>query len=464
MIETLRTTLDRHAERVTPRPDPYARVLRRSRRRRQQRTSALALVALLLVVAPVAWFATRPGPALPVLGEPPATLQPLLDSPTRGDLSGDAAFLDALRRRTVDQIHGDRGDPQQGLWMPDDPDQVKVLFAGDVGTRRVGVVAGLTSRPLLAWFSGEAGAAVPELESQGYGELAPVVELGIHIDSPETTMAFLLLGPTGAGYEQATTTYSAAGVRQVWEPIDIGSADYLGLPDLRGTHDFRVVVDGRVLLQTMGGYVAPTSADRQPAVDPQPVADRGRPFPDLARQLATALAETTGLTGPGVTFRVLWSDELDIPGTSTGRAYVATVQAVLADGGGPYLTYAFDVGDQTFRDHPTGYGVAGGPEHALIVMRLPSYAAEPNSRVQIVAPPGAVRAVVTTGTGTQQVTLVNGVGHLDLASGAGADVRAYDATGALLAEKQYVDRDGFACNRFDPSVCTSPPPVVQNRP
>ena len=36
---------------------------------------------------------------------------------------------------------------------------------------------------------------------------------------------------------------------------------------------------------------------------------------------------------------------------------------------------------------------------------------------------------------------------------------AYDAAGNLLATKEYLDLDGFGCDRFDPSVCPSPPPT-----
>lgn len=208
---------------------------------------------------------------------------------------------------------------------------------------------------------------------------------------------------------------------------------------------------------------ASAEAGRKVSVDPQPVGGRGRPLPSAAQRIAEVLSNVSGLSEPDVTFRVLWSDELDMPGTAKGKAYVVTVQAVTADGGGPFLTGALDAED-IYRDHPTGYGIASGSENTLIAMRLPTYVAQLSDRLQLIAPTTAVRAEVTSGTQIQQVTLVNGVGHLDLPPATAATVHAYDARGNLLAIKQYIDLDGFGCNRFDPSICASPPPTRASHP
>lgn len=461
MLDALRSTLDRHAAQVVARPEPYARVLRLSRRRRARRLSAICAVAVLLLTAPVVWLTGQPEPYRPVAGPPPAHLLPLLESPTRGDLAGDSAFLAALRQRAAAEVDAGRGSGASQPQMPDDPNLIKVLFAGDLGARRVALVAGLDGWPLYAIFQGGAGDGADGLENTGSGELGqPVVATGFAAGNGNPAQTYLLLGPTGAVYEEATTTYSATGVQRTWHRIADG-ADYFGAADLKGWHTFRVVMDGKVLLETTGG-VATVSSEVN--VDPHPVAGRGRALPQASQRIAGMLAQMTGLAGPDVTFRVLWSDELDMPGTPTGKAYVVTVQAVMPQGGGPFFTAALDTGEGFYRDHPTGYGMAGSPEQTLIAMRLPAYVAEPGDRLQLIAPPTAVRAEVTSGAQTWQADLVNGVGHLDLPPGVAATVRAYDAAGTLLATKEYLDLDGFGCHRFDPSICSSPPPTRPPRP
>ncbi|MEV4413914.1 hypothetical protein [Catellatospora sp. NPDC049609] len=458
MIETLRSTLDRHAAQVAPRPDPYARVLLRRRRRRTRRVSAAALLAVLLVVAPATWLSRQPDPARPVAGHPPVALLPLLDSPTRGSLAGKPAYLLALRERAAGEDDMWREHPAGAPRLPRDPEQIKVLFAGDIGSRRIAVVAGLDSRPLYAVYQGAVGDDAAELRYSASGQLEPVLATDFASGGDDPSQTYLLLGPLGAVYEKAELSFTSAGVQRTWTPLP-EPGDYAAFADLRGRHEFRVLLAGKVLLETSGGHAIPLEGGRRPAVDPQPAGGRGEPFPDAAAQVAQALSNSTGLALPEVTFRVLWSEEIDRPGTTTGRAYVVTVQAVLADGSGPFLTGAVDTGDGSFRDHPTGYGIAGDVAHTLIVMRLPHYAESPGDRLQLVAPPLAVRAEVSNGRQTHQVTLVDGVGHLDVPPGMTVTVRAYDAANALLAEKQYVDLDGFGCNRFDPWSCASPPPT-----
>lgn len=462
MIEALRSTLDRHAVRVTPLPDPYTRVLGRRRRRRQRATVTVALAAVLLVVAPAVWLTNRPQPYLPVAGPPPAALLPLLDSPTRGSLAGDADFLDTIRRLAAAGFHGHPGAGDDGTPLPDDPAMVKVLFAGDIGTRRIAILAGLDGRPFEAHYQGEAGADPEELYRTGSGELTPVIDTGFASTDTDPSQTYLLLGPTGATYEQSAMSYTPDGQQRNWVPVD-GADDYVALTDLRERRTFRIRVGDTVIYQTTAGSVAQAQIGRRVELDPQPVGGRGTPLPEAAQIVAGGLANATGLSTPQVTFRVLWSEEVDMPGTTSGRAHVVTVQAVLADGSGPFTTGAVDTGDRSYRDHPTGYGMAGDPAHTLIAMRLPHYGAAVGDRLQLIAPPTAVRAEVTSKTGVQEVTLVNGVGHLAVPPGAMPTIRAYDAADVLLATMNYVDLNGFGCDRFDPFGCPSPPPVLPAR-
>ncbi len=457
MLDELRATLDRHAELVTARSDPYERVLLRRRRRQRQRVAAIALVAGLLMAGPAAWLAAQD--THPIADRPSLeALRPLLDSPTRGSLAGDATFLAVLRGRASTEVDRQRGNRADGPHMPDDPSQIKVLFAGDVGNNRIVVLAGDDSWPLYAIYRGGPFHVATGLTLAGSGQLEPVLDSVFSTAPDHASESLMLLGPAGAAYEKGVATYTAAGVTLNWTRIET-EGDYLTLDNLWGRHRFRVVLDGKVLLETEAGSPKPV-AGQDPYFEARPEGGRGRPLPDAAKRAVDALSTMSGLSGSEASFRVLWSDEIDRAGTTTGRAYVVTVQAILSGGGGPYFTAAFDTGDGSYRDHPTGYGVGGDVEHTLIVMRLPHYVADPGDRLQIIAPPRAVRAEVTIGTQTRRVTLISSVGHLDVPPGLPVTVRAFDGMGRLMAEQRYVDLNGFGCDRFDPWSCPSPPPTL----
>ncbi|GAA1385282.1 hypothetical protein [Catellatospora chokoriensis] len=449
MIEALRATLDRHAAEVTPRPDPYPRVVSRHRRRRRRVTAAIAAVALVFVVAPGAWLFGRPQPYLPVAGPPPAALLPLLNSPTRGSLAGDNAYIESLRQLVAEDDTNSDG----GSRLPDDPGLIKVLFVGDIGARRIAVVAGVDGKPLVAAYQGKPGDGADELSPTMLAELEPALGTGFAMDNGNAERTYLLLGPVGAVYETAETRYTGTGIQRNWTRLDAPDG-YVGIADLVRQQRFRVLTGGTVLYETEGGAAAGPGSTV--TVDPQPAAGRGRPMPAAATQIANSLATLTRLTGPDVTYRVLWSDEIDMPGTSTGRAAVVTVQAVTADGGGPYATGTIDTGEGYYRDHPSGYGIAGDVEHTLLAMRLPWYQVE-SDRLQIIAPPAAVRAEVVRDGQTAEATLVNGVGGLTVPLNSQLTIRVYDATGALLATLAYADRNEFGCDRFDPAACATGP-------
>jgi hypothetical protein len=115
--------------------------------------------------------------------------------------------------------------------------------------------------------------------------------------------------------------------------------------------------------------------------------------------------------------------------------------AITPDGGGPYLTFAFDTHKPpNGRNHPTGAGVLGDPAAALIAMRLPHWTAQTPDDLQLIAPPTAVRAeVVRDGVTVATAALTNGVGRLHLALPAEVTVRAFDASGAQVASTAFSD-------------------------
>ncbi|WP_155372214.1 hypothetical protein [Catellatospora vulcania] len=456
MIDELRAVLDRHADDITPRPYPYTRVVVLHRRRRRNLVSTLAVVSVLLVVAPAAWLLTR-SPAGPhqLATPPPAELLPLLNSPTRGSLAGDEAFLEAMRRRTADEVGAERGDPANGPYMPTDPDRVKVLFAGDIGSRRYVLTAGLDGWPLKAMFFGHQDEPPAHLAQAGSGALEAAEEATFAIGpGPDDEVGFLLLGPVGAVYEEGQAQWSSTGVTRTWTAIAVPDG-YLAVANVTRIQRFRVRLGDKVLreVQTYPVKAGPV------AVDPAPYGGRGTPMPEVAGQVASSLTSLTQLRDTGAVLRVLWSDEVPAPGAAGGLVRAVTVQVVTADGGGPYFTGVVD-GDGMWRDHLTGSGFAGDPARALIVMRLPSYTAQDNTRLQVIAPPGAVRAESVQGGQVVDIPLVDGVGWRPAPPQTTLTVRAYDAAGALLATTTFTDLLPPGCDRLNPPTCQTPVPTA----
>jgi hypothetical protein len=426
--------------------DVAERVIRRARRRRWlPRPGLVVAVAASLVVvlgigAVVRVLSTLADTGVDGSGEPRIAsplITELIESPTRGSLAGDDAYTETLRK----EIAGDRlgggpfgigGDP-----LPEDPGDLRVLFAGDVpGGRRIAIVATAAGRPMTATFEGSAGASARRLRLAHWGDLdAPVLmELGPRYS--------LLLGPAGFAVEVSERPrYRADGtVERTWAPEPAGvvlrATDSIP-PGLR----VRLSRAGTVLYE---GNVPAPGRNVSASVDPAPLFNRGVAVPDTARQVAQALATSSGLGNADAQYVVLWSDEytVDDPGGGgSGVGGIATVIALTPDGGGPYLTYAFDANKPpTGRNHPTGAGVLGNPAAALIVMRLPHWTPSPTDDLQVIAPPAAVRVeVVRDGAVVASAPLTNGVGRFALAAPVEVTVRALDAAGNPVAETRFSD-------------------------
>jgi hypothetical protein len=193
-------------------------------------------------------------------------------------------------------------------------------------------------------------------------------------------------------------------------------------------------------------------------IDPNPLHGRGKPAPRAARVATDALVFSTGLVGPGVRYVVLWSDDFPVDdpnGGGSGMGQIATVMAITPDGGGPYITIATDTSKEpNGRNHPTGAGVLGDPDRALIVMRMPHFGPEVPDQLQFIAPPSAVRAeVLRDGTVLATAALDNGVGNVQLRGPIEGTVRVYDASGATVAERPFADRTGLAPSGvYEPTV------------
>ncbi|MEV4507460.1 hypothetical protein AB0K00_00680 [Dactylosporangium sp. NPDC049525] len=412
----------------------------RRRRTRVFAVTALALLAVTCVLGVAALVRPvntigRPevGPGRQD-GDAPALVQPLLDTPTRGSLAGDINFIKDVLDRVL-------ADPD-AYGMPDDRARLRVLFAGDLpGNRRLVIVAGSTDRPRMIDLTGRRGAAAKNLELTAWGDVEePVVRNEWRTDN--NAGYSLVFGPEG--YDVSVSDrprYLLDGtVQRQWTPEPAGyimrdTAKIAGGARVRISRGSTIFYEGRL---------ASPGTQRTGTIDPNPLYGRGKPAPRAAKAAADALAYSTGLVGPDIHYVVLWSDDFvvdDPNGGGSGVGQIATVMAVTPDGGGPYITLATDTNPEpNGRDHPTGSGVFGDPERALIVMRLPHFNAEQPTTVQIVAPPAAVRLdLLRDGTVFKSTPLVNGVGQLGLGLGVELTARAYDAQGAVVAERIFTD-------------------------
>jgi hypothetical protein len=447
VIDELRASFARQAESVTPAPDPYERLRRRYRRRRAGRAGFTVAAVLLLVPALLLGIAAlrppegRDTPASPLV-------QALLDSPTRGSLAHDTAFLTAIEQRSALAPARDPGPSPQ----PAGPREPKVLFAGDIPHgQRLALVA-MPDGQVRMWFdaTGTPAAALtrgPDLP------LTPVLRVDA-TDTDNRDGVRLLLAPAGSRLERSDAAHYLAdgSVRRNWTPVD---GDWLAQAhhDLTPQTRVRVQRAGITVLDGEFGTSAPVAQWR---MDATPVAGRGEPEPAAAQAAADAISGSTGLTPASATFQVLWSHEFPAhEPTQPTRVQVAVVAAITADGGGVYYTAGVNPDEPgVHRVGPSGSGVTGALEHSVIAVRVPvGDATGELPRLEIIAPPGAVRAdVVVNGRVIASTGLTRGVGEVKLAVPTGATIPVYGQDGTVVAEGHFTDQTGSSLVPFEPEI------------
>ncbi len=450
MIDELRDTMQRQAEALTPKPDPYRRLMLRRTRRRA--IVAATVTTLFLSLAVPAGFllsrngflgyAARPG------GTPPAELEPILGSSTRGTLAGDTAFLREMRVRAAEEVNRSRqGDPRE-VYMPTDPDAIRVLFAGDIADcGRIVVLGGVTGRPLQATYIGAVGEPSQALRLAGSGMLSAVAQPAW---TGPTGPYQLIFGPERSRLEVSVhTRYLRDGPVTQWRPVD-GDVYLAGsVTTPAGT---RVRVSGNDFTPAEIAVTAVQAIPPQLAtVDEESLRGHGDGIRRAAEQAALMIARRTGLTTAGAKFVLLWGGQVEMRGLSRPAAPVATVLALTPDGGGPFATVAVDPISPYVPPitHPTGDGVIGDPANSLIVQRLPAGAPSggdaagppPESdHLLIIAPPSAVQAkIIQGGTLVERVELHQGVGQIRMSAKLVIVVRALDQTGDFVAEAGFYD-------------------------
>lgn len=471
----LAATLERAAEQVpvtVPDWDGVRAGMRRARRRRRQRTAGragggvLGVICLLggiqVGVLPYpSWAPTVTVPSSPTHG-----FSALAQQPTRGSLAGDRVWLDTLRRRVARYQLDGPGLP----WRARSSDDVRVVFAGDVGEYRVALVelrlrAGLLESGLQLWLSGARGATVTALVEQGSTAAPPDPAVasfeqlpGGRSTAPITVIVSTaqpkveLAGPAtvdARGRVHWNIRTVAAQEQGVWT-ITTGSSGVLGGQFIR--------IGDTPWQSTFGGSshdswspASVSAADRVPVHRSSQPLGAG-PFGDekLAGQVSDVQAYLIGLgtVTPAAGGTTTWTPtrppvHLLWRGSMAGWDVQAV--AVTAPGGGQIVSVLTstapsrgDDGDMSYssRSHVTIVG-ALPPDRISAAFQLfpPTYRGDdpPATAVGLIGGVAAVRARVTDAAGrVHEVPLADGVGTAPVSDAVSAVF--VDAGGKVLDE------------------------------
>ncbi|SBT45342.1 hypothetical protein [Micromonospora auratinigra] len=457
-VDELRAGLARIADTVVPDPDPYTLVLRHARRRRRHRLAGLLAAVAAVLAAALAGPAalTAAGLRQPVdhsdLGhghpiESPWSLR-LLDSPPRGNLAGDAAFLSEVRR-LFDRRRA------EVMIAPDLPG-VTVLFADEsTGAREVVVAYRSATSAALVTRTGPPGASPAQLlGGDGAANLPadPFFVDSVAAGGAAETRRQLLLGlaPAGCRISLGRTAYPGdVGLRRTWQAVP---TDGYAFVDVDTPGWWRVECDGQVRqagpvsfgpdLTGAGTLDATWPRDQRPKPTPEP------PNTTVTRQAALAYRSLTaqaGLVDPAPPV-IRWSGRLDDAG---GPAVLLGAQGkgpllleVGETGAGPILARATsrdpdpaDPGGDLGPLPPPLVATGYPPAYDLLAVRVPARdgnRAVLTDRLLVVPRPGVTRIeAVAGGKVRASAAVTDGAALLDLPVGADVTLRGRDAAGTV---------------------------------
>jgi hypothetical protein len=293
--------------------------LRRSVRRRRLKRTGIAAGALASVVAlgGTVQLGVLPypswAPAVPMVASAPSALAEL---PTSGSLAGDEGWLRGFREFVASER---RDEPGGESWSVVNPDDVKVLFAGDVGdVRLVAIEApyrwGVVEARQQVWYEGPAGAAPREMWQGGNDEPADVMVKtwapGYGVDEQVKSVGVVALVSDGArsvtlkGAPQYAADGSISRPTLPLKNVD-GALVYTQPASTAGA--MTISVEGRPEHQQVGqtGLVDEALAAREAAES-----GRGATVPSEALQFAVAVAQNaSGLPEGNSGRRLLWAGD-----------------------------------------------------------------------------------------------------------------------------------------------------------
>jgi hypothetical protein len=483
----LRSGFARLAEPVVPMPDPYARLLRRARRSRRRFAGLGSLLAAVLVAALL----------VPLLGEgagnpyPTPTpgvddnrgaditpwIQRLLDTPTRGSLAGDQAFiLDLTGRLRL-----------RDFQLSPELNHRTVLFAGDVGTYRAVLIAFHSeTRQFGVWLVADKGSSAAKMA-------AATTKPGSDVSTRQVLPEDLQPYTTTAVADAATKRYLAIGLApggcqiatkdstrpQSWRDED--TVDYVVRTDALGideSTEARVTCDGVVRVQAPlanNGRVSiapPAVTDQQ--VDGALAGTRGT-RPDRA----TARNEVRSLMSEGHgahDCRVLYAGPVPgavssspVPGGVVREPPVVVTACTLDTGDTAYMVSTVDGGGEggysrTRLSDPRAifavYAVSARTSTPSGGTNGTDTSTTPSDHVLILAPATATAVqVLRGGQVTATVPLTDGVGSITLTQADSIQLRALDAAGTVVGSGTAPSGSGDDVAK----VSMGPPdPVVDN--
>jgi hypothetical protein len=430
---------------VVPAPDPYGRLLRRSRRSRRNRWAAgLAALFTLLLAGTLSpgLVSGTPAPDVTPTGQPDglageditAWLRQLLDSPPAGSLAGDRAFLETVTAG----LHPTDFDFAPTL------DHRSVLYAGDVGSyRAVLVTFSSETKVLEVWLVADAGLDADRFVREAARVNAvlsatPSAQLPVRFLPQEahpfstTALAdpdagrYLAVGMAPAGCRIAT---KPDGLATQWSDAG-GNTVALTGPEAPGAY-------ARVTCGTVVRFAGPLIQSSRIELAPETVTDsmvtgamagmRGTP---VDAQRVKELIDKTDVEGVRKdSCRALFN------GTVPGSRVAELVVACASPSGG--MIYQIDV---------PGVGPVMGRSRVrftdpAVVLGFPVELTADgvggpalDDRVLILAPAAATSLkVLRPGQAPQTVPLSAGVGSVLVPGKATAQVQALDAHGAVIA-------------------------------
>ncbi len=401
------------AEGVTPRPDPYGRLVRRRRVgwfRRGFVAGVAALAAgaggVLVVAGPGG--SPEPPPGVDLAGEL-RWVASLVEAAPRGLVAADGSFISDLAAR-IQKLSDTSGSPafDGARGQPSDELAARVLFVDDVDDRRVALVAleraeVLDARrryPLtrLLWLAGPRGGS-PGVLAGAVESAAPADGTDYRVTQVEPFAHVGFEGGTGPirvalAPPECEVAATPATDHTEWRPEPTGS--YLVRTAAQYVPEYwRVTCVGATRVQMPAPRVVTADGDDGALPGPVPIGPQlVRERPDVgAQSLQATLYEQFGfeLLEPA---RVLWSGPIAQPPAAdaqgaTATATVTVVAAPAARGGWiAGLDFAVEVGPGQFTGvWPTPILSAAidlGAPDGVLAFRVPGF-----SRLVLVLPPAA---------------------------------------------------------------------------
>ncbi|MFI5842469.1 hypothetical protein ACIA8K_22450 [Catenuloplanes sp. NPDC051500] len=398
---TLRDELAGRAGALVLPEDPWPAFEGREKRHRRTRRARVGVVAGALAVLAMLQFGAVPMPGWAPGIAIAATNGALLDSPLRGSLAGDTAWLEGMRGAVQDMPE------ETEFWRIPDRSAIRFLYAADVGDARLVLMYvplrwGFLTDPQLVWYEGEAGAA-PERMTQianvdGTDQAATVAMAAA--DRPGYAV---VVGPAGTTAAISNGfTYGADGRVHhnppVTGPEGSGIAEVV-LPPEPGSPGLTMTLtrDGRETPLDGGAGWAGPSPDFAGFEAVATAALGDRPFDRAAfGRWVQAQADTSGLALGEFTLDVRW--------TGTIENQEAALFTLRRPGEG-VLAFAAHGGGNGFREDLRLLLPADGADRRPLGWRLRAEGADtPTDRVIVIGPAGATTVTVTA-AGTSPVTL-----------------------------------------------------------